>query len=98
MQNMEYSRGNYSATRRLSVWRNSWVYKYCDMGRFRKDAATKIAAYFKLFNWQIVEVLESKIVTLEGLYENEEFQDMVERASTNKKSILCGTFRSYKVN
>ena len=32
------------------------------------------------------------------VFENEEFQDMVDRASTNPNAILCGTFHRYKVN
>jgi hypothetical protein len=45
-----------------------------------------------------VEVQEAKVIDVDFIFDNEEFHDMVQRASTNPEAILCGTFHSYKAN
>jgi hypothetical protein len=61
-------------------------------------AQAKIAHYFQSFDWRIVGVEEAKVLNVQQIYEDEEFQDMIGRASVNPEAILCGTFHSYKAN
>jgi hypothetical protein len=61
-------------------------------------AHAKIAHYFQSFQWHIVGVEEAKILNVQQIYEEEEFQDMIERAIVNPEAVICGTFHSYKAN
>jgi hypothetical protein len=54
--------------------------------------------YFQSFHWHIVGVEEAKISNVQHIYEEEEFQDMIERAIVNPEAIICGTFHRYKAN
>ena len=63
-----------------------------------ETAQTKIASYFDSFGWHIVSVEAAKVLDVDHTCENEEFQDIIARASVNPEAILCGTFHSYKVN
>lgn len=61
-------------------------------------AQNKIEEYFARFNWHIVGVEEASPIKEDFIYDSEEFQDMIDRASTNPDAIICGTFHGYKVN
>jgi hypothetical protein len=61
-------------------------------------AREKIASYFKQFDWHIVGVEEASILSRDFVPDNEEFQDMLDRARNNSEAIICGTFHSYRVN
>jgi len=61
-------------------------------------AQRKIAEYLATFNWHIVGVEEASPIKQDFVYDSDEFQEMVDRASSNPEAIICGTFHSYKVN
>jgi len=61
-------------------------------------ARQKIAFYFERFDWHIVGVEEAVVLNDDFVADNDEFQDMVERARNNPDAIICGMFHSYKVN
>jgi hypothetical protein len=61
-------------------------------------AREKIASYFQRFDWHVVGVEEAKVLPLNFAADNDEFQEMFDRALTNPDAIICGTFHSYRVN
>jgi hypothetical protein len=63
-----------------------------------ETAQEKIEHYFKSFDWHIVGVEQAKVLDVDHIYEEEEFQGMIERVNANPEAIICGTFHSYKVN
>ena len=63
-----------------------------------ETAREKIGLYFKRFGWQVIGVEEARVLPLELVADNDEFQDMFERARNNPNAIICGTFHSFKTN
>jgi hypothetical protein len=61
-------------------------------------AREKIAWYFERFGWQVVGVEEGRVLPLDFVADDEEFQDMFERACNYPDAIICGTFHSFKTN
>jgi len=61
-------------------------------------AREKIASYFERFEWHVVGVEEARVLPLDFVADNEEFQDMFERARGNPDAIICGTFHSFKTS
>jgi len=67
-------------------------------GDSAEAAREKIAPYFESLEWHVVGVVEARILPLDFVADNEEFQDMFERARGNPDAIICGTFHSFNTN
>jgi len=61
-------------------------------------AREKIASYFRRFEWHVVGVEEAKVLPPDFVSDNDEFQDMFERARISPDAIICGAFHSFKTN
>ena len=62
------------------------------------DAAiAKFTQYIGKFNWQVVEIEKSEVITDDDAL-SDELADMVIRTRANPNAIILGTFHGYKVN
>ena len=62
-----------------------------------EHAKNKISAYLLTFDWHVIDVGDAEPIDREFVY-SDEIAEMIERAETNPRAILLGTFYSYKVN
>jgi len=63
-----------------------------------ETAREKIASYFQRFDWHVAGVEEARVIPLDFVADDDEFQDMFERARMKPDAIICGTFHSFKTN
>jgi hypothetical protein len=87
VQPEDFSSGDTNGFMNIITWADS-----------AEAAQKKIASYFLGFDWHVVGVEEVKVLPLDFVSDNDEFQDMFERARNNPDAIICGTFHSFKTN
>ena len=62
------------------------------------SAVSKLKDYLRRFDWHVIEIEENRLIEEDFIFDDDEMQDMLERARPNDQAIILGTFHSYETS